>query len=352
VASPPHPCSVTPVFRTIQETVLIIQIKLYQAMLLLVLTTRCDSMILRKKRIVNIDPVLSSIARETNFIVGIQNPARFKEKLRRIGFTLPLQIGESILPPVSLGPVSQINAEGYDIIHRGRPKETAYRQVEWHWEEFDGPYDRTPQSRLVDVPYKRFPRTHVPPFSVELTLTKDLRDNFMIIGPYIKNTPDNKELIKHTLNLFFELFRECQIFSSNLKEIIKPPILRLNWQVLPPGRMPWETVMLHVRPIIELAPEGNRPFIWHRIEFINKYGPDFWAFGKGGFTGYFIMGFEAKNLYVCESVVHGNATYIFNEGWEELSRKTKAEILDAKLQKDRIIHRIGHWDKSIRGLLG
>jgi len=42
---------------------------------------------------------------------------------------------------------------------------------------------------------------------------------------------------------------------------------------------------------------------------------------------------------------------VLEENWEELSKKTKAEILNEKLQKARIIHRES-WDDAITNLLG
>ena len=62
------------------------------------------------------------------------------------------------------------------------------------------------------------------------------------------------------------------------------------------------------------------------------------------------MGFKEKNIYTLESLYYGNATYIFDERWEELSKKTKAEILNEKLQTDRVIHRKS-WDDKIKGWL-
>ena len=46
----------------------------------------------------------------------------------------------------------------------------------------------------------------------------------------------------------------------------------------------------------------------------------------------------------------GNATYVFDKDWEELSKLTKAQILDEGLQRDRVIHRKG-WHQRIRHLL-
>ena len=74
------------------------------------------------------------------------------------------------------------------------------------------------------------------------------------------------------------------------------------------------------------------------------------AIGKAGFSGYLIFGFTLRNLYICESAFYVNATYIFESNWEELSRMTKAEILNQELQKDRIIHREG-WDRNIASYL-
>ena len=69
-----------------------------------------------------------------------------------------------------------------------------------------------------------------------------------------------------------------------------------------------------------------------------------------GFNGYVIMGFTKKNLYLLESAYYGNATYIFDEDWRDLSKMTKAKILNENLQKDRIIHREG-WEENIKELL-
>jgi hypothetical protein len=307
--------------------------------------------IIKKKRIVNLESTLGFVKEGTTVAIGIKDPERYSGILEKVGFAMPLNVGDSLLPPASIGPTSKFNAEGKYIIHKDQPKEIAYRVVEWHWQEYDGRYDTVEQSRLVDVPYKRYPRTFIRPHGVETTVSKTLKGNFVLMSPFIQYTEANKELLKHTLNLFLEIFGECQVFMEDLNEVIKPPIRRLNWKILPTGRMPWEQLRQELEPIIKSAPEGNRPFILHRLETINSFNPDFTAVGKAGFNGYVIMGFPNKNIYVCESIFYGNATYIFAERWEELSKKTKAEMLDDNLQEERIIHRVERWDRRIRELL-
>ena len=66
--------------------------------------------------------------------------------------------------------------------------------------------------------------------------------------------------------------------------------------------------------------------------------------------GYIIHGFTKKDIYVLESMYYGNATYIFGDGWEQLSKMTKAEVLNEQLQKARIVHRLG-WKNKLEQIV-
>lgn len=176
-------------------------------------------------------------------------------------------------------------------------------------------------------------------------------DNEQVISsPVYELNEANIEIIIHSINLFLEIFGECQFFTEKLNEIINLPMKRLNWKILPQGIMPWTKLNEEIKPIIIKAPRGKQVVIKYRLENIHKYNPDFAAIGIGGFRGYIIMGFRHKNIYALESLYYGNATYISGEKWEELSKKTKAEVLNKGLQTDRIIHREG-WINKIDKLL-
>ena len=304
-------------------------------------------MILTKKRIRNIKAIKGLVKNGSKFFVGIKNQSKFNDVLLKTGFSKNFQSGESILPPTIFGPISLYNAEGKYKIHKDKPMETAYRTAEWHWKEWRGRYDIVEQSKLVDVPYKRYPRTFIVPPSIEITTYLMNNKEQVIISPIFELNEGNKEEIIHTINLFLEIFGECQFFAENLEEIIKLPIKRLNWRILPPGQMPWIKFKEEVKSLVNSAPKGKQAVIRYRLEKINKYKP---AFADRGFRGYNILGFNQRNIYTLESLYYGNATYIFGEKWEELSKKTKAEILNQNLQADRIIHRKG-WDNRIDKLL-
>ncbi|MDB5238267.1 MAG: hypothetical protein JWM46_537 [Candidatus Kaiserbacteria bacterium] len=306
-------------------------------------------MILQKKRIRKLGPNVPFLKPGEVVVIGIRDLDRFPDQLTKIGLGADVQPGSSILPAGRFGPISEYNADGRVVVHKDQPMETAYRWREWTWTEWHG-RDAVQNSKFVDVPYKRYPRSHIDAIGVELSVFADTSGALIITAPALTHTPENGELLLHTINLMLEIFGECHFFTENLEQIIKVPLKRLNWQLLPPGERPWNTLRQELSSVVDAAPDGKRVIIEHRLETINKYSPGFAAVGNGGFSGYVVLGFPEKNMYVLESLLYGNATYVLGTDWEDLSRMSKKEILDEQRHLGRIIHREG-WEKNMRKTL-
>ncbi|MPN37374.1 hypothetical protein SDC9_184891 [bioreactor metagenome] len=88
----------------------------------------------------------------------------------------------------------------------------------------------------------------------------------------------------------------------------------------------------------------------HCANAILRHNPIELIYGSGGFRGYLIFKFPEKGIFVMENLMYGNATYVFENEWEQFSQLTKAEIIDNHLQKERFEHRIG-WEEKINNLL-
>ncbi|HLL71293.1 MAG TPA: hypothetical protein VK363_07670 [Pyrinomonadaceae bacterium] len=300
---------------------------------------------IQQRRIRNIERHLHDFKINDEVYIGLVNLAAHKARLGEVGFTGSLTIGETVLPTI-FGPITRFNAEGKDKVRRDLPKETTYRQQEWHWTEWDG----TENSRIVDVPYQRYPRERIPPPSKQLQVVNNAKGNKVVASDLFKYSPSRADEITHTINLFLEIFGECDVLREDLVPVVPIAIKRLNWKILPQGKYPWEKLYKHVQPILDRAKKGKVPIIQARLSAIAKENPEFVAIGESGFNGYMVFGFPNKKLYVLESAYYGNATYVFDKNWEQLSKMTKAEILDGGLQKDRIIHREG-WTEAIDKLL-
>lgn len=293
------------------------------------------------KRIRIVENYLTDIANGANFFVGLTGLQDFTNKLAIIGFTQDLVIGEQVLPTI-IGRVTRFNANGGNRIRRDLPKETLYREAEikdWH-----GNY------HIVDIPYQRYPREPIAAPNIEL-LTRNGADNRpILISPILIKNDQNFATIKHIINLFLEIFGECETLQDNLLPAFNVQITRVNWDILPPGNYPWQILEPRVQGIINVTNQQRRGLIQRRIELISSHTPNFVAVGRAGFHGYIVFGFAHTNFFVLESVYTGNATYILAQNWQQLSQLTKEQILTHNLQQQRIIHSHG-WDMQIDNLL-
>ena len=52
-------------------------------------------------------------------------------------------------------------------------------------------------------------------------------------------------------------------------------------------------------------------------------------------------------IYVLESLIYGNATYILGENWENLSQLSKAEILNGNHHLERFVHG-ENWEDNLK----
>jgi hypothetical protein len=288
-------------------------------------------MIIVKKRVRGLEKYLSFLKNAEKFYIGIKSLDKHKARLFKVGFTNSLEIGETVLPSFLLGPICSFNAIGEYYKLRNEPLETVYREGEWRWKDWGG----HEHSKLVDIPYKRYPRRFISPQSIELQIRKDGTITCLNPLSYVK---EEYEEIKHVINLFLEIFGECEIFRENFDSYTHVPIKRLNWEVLPVGKYPWVKLNAILIPVLNRVKPGNRPVVTGRLEMLSSKNPNFVALGKSGFSGYIIYGFENINMFVLESLYYGNATYIFEKNWEELSKMSKADILKENLQFARIIH--------------
>jgi hypothetical protein len=301
----------------------------------------------RKSR--DLNKFLTHLDTGSKYWIGIYVRSNLKI-LKKIGFSSPLVPGERLLPPAGEGPACRRNANGYEIVHRDRPMETAYRQAEWHWKEFRGRYDTEDRSKIVDVPYQRYPRTEMPPYSVELEIRAIDDGVYVVAGPFLYHLGD-KNRATNTANMFVELFKECEILKADMTAWVKTKVRHLNWELLPSGKNPWVSAQPSIQQIIERSDQGNQPVIQARFETIGEYLPEFVAVGRGGFDGYIVFGFPKKGFCILESRFVNNATYVINKtSWEPVSKLSKAEILSNDLHLARVIHR-ENWFKVMNEIL-
>ena len=153
----------------------------------------------------------------------------------------------------------------------------------------------------------------------------------------------NNDKLLNTVNMLLGLFGECTVdFSEQVSDTKRVVV---NWDILPKGKYPWSVVKETLGNFTKGHTKTRTEMMLRNCEAIYAKRPDFVAYGRSGFKGYAVFGFTSRNLYILESVMPNNATYVFENDWETISQLSKAAILSQELHKARIIHS-ENWQKN------
>lgn len=212
----------------------------------------------------------------------------------------------------------------------------------WTRYEWAGKDQFNPVTDFSYINRKRYHRDYFAPYSVCFTLVKE-GDKIHIVSDDIPYTEENQNKLLNTVNMLLGLFGECTVDFAEQESKVKR--VRVNWDILPKGEYPWSNVRDTLSKLTKGHTKTQTEMMLRNCEAIYAKQPDFVAYGRSGFKGYAVFGFTSKNLYILESALPNNATYVLENDWETISQLSKAEILSQELHKARIIHS-QNWQKN------
>lgn len=278
----------------------------------------------KKKRNLNF---ISKIAKN-DIIIGIPADGEEMSTLGLVNF------GDTVVPSPAFGKECEINAVGFDYVDTSKPKENRYVCTVWTYPFGNRYANKVPIDQYRDC----YPRVHVAPNEIELTMTSDDDGNRFIVA--LLPSGYTETIILSAINMFIEIFGRCCVFKNKVSMEYKKK--KVNWEILPPGEKPSE----HFSKMLKEQGKEIDTFDVERLSTIEKYKPKIIAEGVNGFMGYYAYVFD--NCCILESAIYGNATYIVPaDNWEVSSQKTKKELFDEKCIMAKIIH-TEHWEKNLR----
>ncbi len=246
-----------------------------------------------------------------------------------------VKVGDIVLPSGMFGPQSKKNAYGYTYADKTSEKERRYITTNWVY-----PYGNTDASKVAaDIYRECYPKIEAKPYGIELQLFEgENNQQFVII-----NMTDEirKQYMKEAINLLLEIYGICYVYNGvvGFEKTIKKR--RCNWEILPPGEMPSK----HVERQLKAMNQSTDTYDIERLNYVETYNVLEMVEGINGFKGYYAYLYE--NYCVLESAFYGNATYIIpKDNWEELSQRTKRELIDEKKLVEKIDH-TEKWKKNI-----
>jgi hypothetical protein len=212
------------------------------------------------------------------------------------------------------------------------PMETHYSEIYWTRHQWVWWWRTKEITEIAYRPYKKYPVKYIEPMNIEI-----YKKGTWIYSPVFVLWKDD-EIIKHTINLFLELFGECEILWDKKNPVIKTAWLaRFNWEFIKPWTT-WNEFKSKVNTIVWKKTEEQKKVIYRRLSVAEKlwFNPiSYWVFW---FKWYIAFQNKEKTYTIFENVNFGNAIYITDMDWMDFSKKDKQTILNSKIQKDRIIH--------------
>jgi len=276
------------------------------------------------------------------------------EKLKHLGVSLSdqrLYLPTAVIPPPGNGRFSMRNVEGHVIIRKDLPKETLYNSVETpNWGDSSYGY------HTVDLPYERYPRDVIAPLyariEIECANPDPQATKFLIrfrVSEVLDRRDDNfMDDLLFCLNLLQENVGACGLAPSKSTMADHIQTLGVDWEILPPGTAA-EAI---ARLFQDRAPSDvEREAVEERHKFLMSLKPKRLVYGQSGFLRYF-GGMITDDLVVFENVEYGNAVYIMFENWEELSKRSRVDLLSGRYGKgfERIVHSPG-WEIRVEKIV-
>ena len=289
---------------------------------------------LSQSHIRNTHKLLNDIEIDQKFFLGVEISDDISNIIMNQLNISEVTDGQMIYPSPINGIMSERNSVGEFVPQKDKPKETAYRSQSWELTDYGG-YSHSGTSY---VPYKRYPRIFIEPKELKLLISPDTKGKkTLIIAQVFTNVEDKYLDIIFGANLLLEIFKKVETFLIDVKENFSNTrkIEPVNWEILPKGKKIWES--FNSKMTEKLSP-SEQYLINDRFEYIENFKPDKVRQGIGGYNGYLIFEFTEKNLFIFDSILYGEAMYIFKDNWEQVSQLTKKEIIQEGLAEERIIH--------------
>jgi len=253
------------------------------------------------------------------------------------------------VPPARAGRYSKANVEGREVIRKDLPMVT--RSYSWESPNWG---DWSNGSHTHTVTRDVYQREFIPPKEVELSVTfvEEAQGAFVVkfaVDEVLnRRTPDLEAELLYNLNILQENVGAADVFPSAATLADYRNTIRIDWEILPPGA---------VDEVIRRMLQGKRPIrddqrqlMEQRLKVLARFKPEAYIAGTNGFLRYFGARFS-ENLMVFENLNYGNAIYVMYDSWEELSKRSRVDLLKGDRNGfDRVEHREG-WEDRLEALL-
>lgn len=293
-------------------------------------------------------------SKKDNLVVACSHKIRFADIERGVYAHLGIRVvngelrfPEQIIPFSEIGNYSKRNRQGREVVHRDEPK------VEKTW-SIDTPNygDWSKGTHSIDFSREVYQRSYEYPKDLAICiehLAHDVRADVYIFKFTVdevlnRTTPSFLDDLLFNINLLQENVGNHGVFESDATRDEYLRTLYVHWEILPVGERD-ETFTRIISGVKSSDPRIHAQ-LKERYEYLRSLRPTNFIRGTNGFRNYFGAMF-GDDLVIFENIEYGNAIYVMYEDWQELSQKSRVELLASQHSFKRIPH-TKHWKQRLR----
>jgi hypothetical protein len=186
-------------------------------------------------------------------------------------------------------------------------------------------------------------------YSMEIDLLQTTDSNFVfkfsLDCVLDRRDADFDEELLFCLNILQENTGVCDIDRSDKTREEYVATTLVDWEIFPPGSL--DGFLAKAKAGLGKANGQSNQVIEERVAEFRRLSPERYILGKGGFNRY-IGAVLPNEVVVFENIRYGNALYVLHGNWEEVSQRSRTDLLKGtSASYDRIPHVEG-WTQQFR----
>jgi hypothetical protein len=170
---------------------------------------------------------------------------------------------------------------------------------------------------------------------------------FRVDEPLDKRSASFSADLLFNLRLLREAVGDAHVFDADLSDDQFAQIQHVDWELLPKGSA--DRVLDRLAGQKEIDAERVK-VATERLRVLDRLDHDGYIVGRGSFARYFGAKF-GNRLVALENLEYGNALYVFEKSWEQLTQLSRTELIK---RRDPSVHRIPHlpgWQSALRTIV-
>ena len=257
-----------------------------------------------------------------------------------------VSVVESVIPSEDVGRYSTRNRNGWVVKRTDLPKIT--KTFSWETPNFGdaSTYGTHTHYQDREIYQQQIFEPRNFPIKVEILNSPGVEN--VLVKFEVGQTLDRRaagfdDELLFCLNLLQENAGVSGVFPSNATRDDFIGTVQLDWEVFPPGNA--AQLMASMTAGRSALTVDRARTIAERLELFAKLPIEKLFKGSNSFGSY-IGALYAKNLVVFENMNYGNALYVLYDNWEDVSKRSRLELLRGTTKSfDRFVHTDGWEDR-------